>query len=162
MIGSRTPYRISFVGGGTDMAVYYDEEPGMVVSTSIAKYVYIFVHPYLDPATTLVKYSQTEMVQDVHDIRHPLVRQALLRVGLSGLDINSIADIPGAKVVHIKDFLAVVAEKEWNAVRAAKALKVSWSPSKPNFPTHDALYDHMRNATAMARSPERAAGGHRI
>jgi D-glycero-alpha-D-manno-heptose-7-phosphate kinase len=66
-----------------------------VISTSIAKYVYIFVHPYLDPATTLVKYSQTEMVQDVRQIRHPLVRQALLRVGLSGLDINSIADIPG-------------------------------------------------------------------
>src|SRR5258705_899598 len=74
------------------------------------------------------------------------------------VDERSIADIPGAKVVHIKDFLAVVAEKEWNAVRAAKALKVTWSQSKPNFPTHDALSDHMRNATAMARSPERAAG----
>ena len=75
------------------------------------------------------------------------------------VDEKSIADIPGAKVVHIKDFLAVVAEKEWNAVRAAKALKVTWSQSKPNFPTHDALYDHMRNATPIARSPERGAGG---
>jgi D-glycero-alpha-D-manno-heptose-7-phosphate kinase len=94
MIGSRTPYRISFVGGGTDMKVFYDEEPGSVVSASIAKYVYIFLHPYFDPAMTLVKYSQTELVRDIADIRHPLIRQALMRMDLPGLDINSIADIP--------------------------------------------------------------------
>lgn len=95
MIGSRTPYRISFVGGGSDMEVFYREEPGMVISASITKYVYIFLHPYYDPATHLIKYSQAELVHSIEEIRHPLVRQALRRVDLPGLDINSIADIPG-------------------------------------------------------------------
>lgn len=94
MIGARSPCRISFVGGGTDMPVFYEEEPGMVVSATIAKYVYIFLHRYFDPDTFLIKYSQTEMVQKVDDIRHPIVRQALRRMTVPGLDINSIADIP--------------------------------------------------------------------
>jgi D-glycero-alpha-D-manno-heptose-7-phosphate kinase len=94
MIGARSPYRISFVGGGSDMPVFYDQEPGMVVSASIAKYVYIFLHAYFDPETTLVKYSRTEMVQRIADIKHPIVRAALSRMKLPGLDINSIADIP--------------------------------------------------------------------
>jgi len=95
MIGSRTPYRVSFVGGGSDLAEFYNEEPGMVVSVAIAKYIYIFAHPYFDPSKTLVKYSQTELVENVADLKHPLVRRALQRTGLSGLDIVSIADIPG-------------------------------------------------------------------
>ena len=70
------------------------------------------------------------------------------------VDESSIKDIPGAKVVQIKDFLAVVAEKEWNAVKAAKALKVTWSQSKPNFPGHDKLYDHIRKAPVVVRSSD--------
>jgi CO/xanthine dehydrogenase Mo-binding subunit len=62
-------------------------------------------------------------------------------------------------LVRIKDFIAVVAEKEWNAVKAAKALKVTWSQPKPNFPTHDGLYDYMRNATPRARSGGRSGDG---
>src|SRR4051812_24130013 len=95
MIGSRTPYRVSFVGGGSDLAQFYNQEPGMVVSVAIAKYIYIFTHPYFDPSRMLVKYSQTELVENVADLKHPLVRRALQRTGLSGLDIVSIADIPG-------------------------------------------------------------------
>src|SRR5712671_6800433 len=101
----------------------------------------------------------------VNDVRLPgMLHARMIRPTVAGavpvkVDEASIKDIPGAKVVWIKDLLAVVAEKEWNAVKAARALKVTWSQSKPNFPTHDALYDHMRNATPLARSPERGAGG---
>ncbi len=104
-------------------------------------------------------------LQQVSDFKLPnMLHARTIRPTIAGavpvtIDEKSIADIPGAKVVRIRDFLAVVAEKEWNAVRAAKALKVTWSPSKPNFPTHDRLYDHMRNATPIARSPEHGGGG---
>jgi CO/xanthine dehydrogenase Mo-binding subunit len=104
-------------------------------------------------------------LQQCSDVRLPnMLHARTIRPTVAGavpvtVDEKSIADIPGAKVVRIKDFLAVVAEKEWNAVRAAKALKVTWSQSKPNFPGHDKLYDHMRDATPRARSPERGGGG---
>src|SRR5262249_36893449 len=71
------------------------------------------------------------------------------------VDEKSIANIPGAKVVWIKNFLGVVAEKEWNAVRAAQALKVTWSESQPHFPGHDKLFEHIRNAPVVARSGDR-------
>ena len=70
----------------------------------------------------------------------------------------SIKDIPGAKSVWIKDLLAVVAEKEWNAVKAAKALKVTWSASTPNFPGHDKLHEHIRKAPIVKREIQRENG----
>jgi CO/xanthine dehydrogenase Mo-binding subunit len=104
-------------------------------------------------------------LQQVTDFKLPnMLHARTIRPTVAGavpvtVDESSIADIPGAQVVRIKDFLAVVAEKEWNAVKAAKALKVTWSPSKPNFPTHDGLYDHMRNAAPFARSGGRSGDG---
>jgi CO/xanthine dehydrogenase Mo-binding subunit len=74
------------------------------------------------------------------------------------VDESSIKDIPGAKAVWIKDFLAVVADKEWNAVKAARALKVTWSASTPNFPGHDRLHDHIRKAPIVKRTIQRENG----
>jgi nicotinate dehydrogenase subunit B len=68
-----------------------------------------------------------------------------------GVDEQSIKDIPGANAIWIKDLLAVVAEKEWNAVRAAQRLKVTWSDTRPNFPGHDNLHDHIRKAPIVKR-----------
>ena len=48
MIGSRTPFRMSFIGGGSDMKEFYSQYPGCVLSTSINKYMYIFIHKYFD------------------------------------------------------------------------------------------------------------------
>jgi nicotinate dehydrogenase subunit B len=70
------------------------------------------------------------------------------------VDETSVAHIPGSRVVWIKNFLAVVAEKEWNAVKAAQALKVIWSESKPDFPGHDGLFDCMSQAPVVARSSD--------
>ncbi len=70
----------------------------------------------------------------------------------------SIAHIPDARVVHIKDLLAVVAPKEWNAVRALRALKATWSESAPNFPDHDHVHDYIRAAAVTQRTIERENG----
>jgi nicotinate dehydrogenase subunit B len=67
------------------------------------------------------------------------------------VDETSIGDIPGAQVVWIKNFLAVVAPKEWNAVRAAQKLRVTWSESQPNFPGNEALHEHIRKAPVIRR-----------
>jgi nicotinate dehydrogenase subunit B len=66
------------------------------------------------------------------------------------IDESSLAGIPGARVVREKDFLAVIADREWDAVRAADALKVTWSPECSPFPTMDALYEYIRKAKATA------------
>lgn len=93
VIGSRTPFRLSFVGGGSDVAAFYREQPGKVLSVAIKKYMYIFLHPYFDEKF-LLKYSQTELVENVDQVLHPIIRCALRKFSFKGLDINSIADIP--------------------------------------------------------------------
>jgi nicotinate dehydrogenase subunit B len=65
-------------------------------------------------------------------------------------DADSIADIPGSRVVHRGDFLAVVAEDEWRAVKAARALVVTWSTTEAPFPDGAALYEHIRGAPVAA------------
>ena len=93
MIGSMTPFRISFAGGGSDLKAFYQNDLGCVVSTAIKKYMYLFVHPSFDEMTQ-VKYSQTEVVKEIDEIRHPIVRETLRLFGLKSVDISSIADIP--------------------------------------------------------------------
>jgi nicotinate dehydrogenase subunit B len=91
------------------------------------------------------------------DVRLPgMLHARMIRPTVAGavpvkVDEESIKEIPGAKAVWIKDLLAVVAEKEWNAVRAARRLKVTWSESTPNFPGHDRLHEHIRQAPIVKR-----------
>ncbi|MCX5796748.1 MAG: GHMP kinase [Elusimicrobia bacterium] len=95
MIISRTPFRISLAGGGTDLAEYYKRSPGAVVSTAIDKYMYITVNRYFDDSIIL-KYRRTELVESVADIRHPILRECLRKVGISkGIEITSMADVVG-------------------------------------------------------------------
>jgi D-glycero-alpha-D-manno-heptose-7-phosphate kinase len=94
MIISRTPLRMSFVGGGSDLPAYYRRFGGAVVSTALNKYVYVTVNPKFDHRIR-VSYSQTEEVATVGRIRHPLVRESMKLLGISGgLEITSVADIP--------------------------------------------------------------------
>jgi CO/xanthine dehydrogenase Mo-binding subunit len=74
------------------------------------------------------------------------------------VDESSIKDIPGAKVVWDKGFLGVVAENEWSAIKAAESLRVEWSDTKPPFPDHNALYDHIRKAPVRKRQVEANTG----
>lgn len=93
MIGVRTPFRISFFGGGTDFPNFYRKNGGSVISTSINKYMYIFIHKYFTDQIQ-IKYSKTELANNFDQIKHPIVREILKKFKLSGIDINSIADIP--------------------------------------------------------------------
>lgn len=94
MILSKTPLRMSYVGGGSDMSAYYREELGAVLSTSIDKYMYIAVNPKFDGRIRL-SYSLTEEVDAPEQVNHPLVREALRMLDIpGGIEIASMADIP--------------------------------------------------------------------
>jgi D-glycero-alpha-D-manno-heptose-7-phosphate kinase len=94
MIISKTPFRVSFAGGISDIKDYYKNDYGAVTSTTIDKYIYITVNKKFDQKIR-VSYSQTEIVDNVEDIIHPLVRESLKLTGLDGgIEITSIGDIP--------------------------------------------------------------------
>jgi len=93
MIGVRTPFRISFAGGSTDLPAFYKKYSGKVISTSINRYMYHFIHKF-DSQMIQVKYSETELVNDPKKIKHKIVNKIGEYYDLTGLDINSIADIP--------------------------------------------------------------------
>jgi D-glycero-alpha-D-manno-heptose-7-phosphate kinase len=94
MIISRTPLRISFVGGGSDLLEFAHEHGGAVVSTTIDKYLHVVVAPRFE-GDVRVSYSQTEIVETASRVRHELVREALRVTGLPrGLDILTLADVP--------------------------------------------------------------------
>ena len=94
MIISRTPLRMSFTGGGSDIPSYYREFGGAVVSTAIDKYVYVNVNKKFDSGIR-VGYSKNEEVSTVQDIEHRLVRASMEYLGLEGgIEITTIADIP--------------------------------------------------------------------
>ena len=97
MIISRTPFRISFFGGGTDYPSWYEENGGAVLSASIDKYCYIscrHLPPFFEHKTRVV-YSKIESVTDVDDIQHPAAREVLkfLRID-DGVEIHHDADLP--------------------------------------------------------------------
>ena len=95
MIISRTPFRVSFAGGGTDLADFYHRSSGAVVSTAIDKYMYITVNRYFDDSIIL-KYSKTEVVQSVEQVQHPLLRECLKKTGIKrGIEVTSMADVVG-------------------------------------------------------------------
>lgn len=94
MIISRTPLRMSFVGGGSDLPVFYRKYGGAVLSTAIDRYVYVTVNKKFDERIR-VSYSRTEDARTVNHVKHPLVREGLKLVGIAGgIEITSIADIP--------------------------------------------------------------------
>ncbi|MGA2597570.1 MAG: GHMP kinase [Bryobacteraceae bacterium] len=94
MIITKTPFRISFAGGGSDLAGYYTREPGAVLSTAIDKYIYIAVKDHFEQ-TFRVSYSQTEIVDRADQIQHRIVRESLGMLGVTrGLEIVSMGDLP--------------------------------------------------------------------
>ena len=95
MILTRTPFRVSFAGGGSDLKDFYSRNGfGAVVSAAIDKYMYIAIHPYFHDKIRL-KYSKTEDVRSVDEIEHPIFREALRKVKIEkGIEIASFADVP--------------------------------------------------------------------
>ncbi len=94
MILTRAPLRITFGGGGTDLPSYYRQFGGELVAAAIDKYIYIALHRVF-PNEFIIKYSQFERVATAAEIKHPIIRQALLDHKIDPrLEIVSLADIP--------------------------------------------------------------------
>jgi D-glycero-alpha-D-manno-heptose-7-phosphate kinase len=98
MIISRTPFRTSFFGGGTDFPEYYAQYKGATLLTTIDKYAYVSIHK-LSPFFRhryIGHYAKTEHVIDPSEFCHPLIRECLLHLNIEeGLEISHVADLPG-------------------------------------------------------------------
>ena len=95
MILSRAPFRISLGGGGTDLPSYYSQYGGFILSAAIDKYIYVCVNRPTADQLIRLKYSISEKVASVDEIRHDLVKPALKLLHLGGsLEIASMADVP--------------------------------------------------------------------
>jgi len=96
VITTRAPLRVPLGGGGTDLPSYYREHGGFILSAGIDKYVYLQLNTLKVEDFVRVKYSRTERVDEVADIEHPLLREALRHTELGcGLEIGALADVPG-------------------------------------------------------------------
>lgn len=98
MIIARTPFRISFFGGGTDFPEFYETHGGAVLCTTINKYCYLSVHNLgqFFHYKFRASYAKTEAVMDPADFQHPLIRECLLHVKTTqGLEISHVSDLPG-------------------------------------------------------------------
>jgi D-glycero-alpha-D-manno-heptose-7-phosphate kinase len=95
LIITRSPLRLPLGGGGTDLASYYREHEGFLIAAAIDKYAYITIHHNFTQQL-IIKYSKLEQVDEVDQIQHPIVREALKLVGIKNLslEITSMADIP--------------------------------------------------------------------
>lgn len=96
MIITKTPFRMSFFGGGTDMPQFFKEHRGAVISTSFDKYVYVTVRHlprFFDYSSELI-YAKTERVKKIDDIEHPMVRNAMKMLDMKELHISYDADLP--------------------------------------------------------------------
>lgn len=97
MIISRTPFRVSLFGGGTDYPVWYEENGGAVLATTIDKYCYLtcrYLPPFFDHRSRIV-WSKIELVQEITEISHPAVRETLAFLGIhDGVDIHHDGDLP--------------------------------------------------------------------
>lgn len=98
MIITRTPFRISFAGGGTDLKEYYMKENGKVLSTSIDKFIYVIIKRQIGIVEYKyrINWSKVEFCNEIEDIEHPIVREALKMFEIDfPIEITTITDIPG-------------------------------------------------------------------
>lgn len=109
MIITKTPFRMSFFGGGTDMPDFFNEETGAVISTTFDKYVYVTVRhlPRFFDYTSELTYSKLERVNKVEDIQHPMVRNAMKYLDMHELHIAYDADLPARSGLGTSSSFAV-------------------------------------------------------
>ncbi len=96
MIITQTPLRISFFGGGTDFPQFFLQEEGHVLSSAINKYIFVIIKKRFD-AKLRIGYTKTEIVDNIDDIQHELVRECLRKTGIrKGVEITTMGDIPSS------------------------------------------------------------------
>ena len=94
MIIVQTPLRVSLFGGGTDFPKYFEENGGCVLSTAIDKYIFVTIKERFDDKLR-IGYTKTEMVDDVSEISHELIREALKKTNITkGVEVTTMGDIP--------------------------------------------------------------------
>ncbi|MEX0892394.1 MAG: galactokinase [Gemmatimonadota bacterium] len=95
MIMTRTPFRLTLGGGGTDLPSFYEKHGGFVFAMAIDKYMYIMVNPPLVDSRIRLHYSRSETVDHVDELSHELAREALRMNGIERrMEISSMADVP--------------------------------------------------------------------
>jgi len=109
MIITKTPFRMSFFGGGTDMEEYFKENKGAVLSTTIDKYCYVNVRhlPRFFEYSTEVAYSRTEKVKNVDEIEHPLIRNVMKMLDMHEIRLTYEADLPARSGLGTSSSFAV-------------------------------------------------------
>lgn len=109
MIITKTPFRMSFFGGGTDMEEYFKEYGGAVLSTTIDKFCYVNVRhlPRFFDYSTELAYSKTERVKDVNEIEHPLLRNAMKMLDMHEIRLTYEADLPARSGLGTSSSFAV-------------------------------------------------------
>ncbi len=109
MIITKTPFRMSFFGGGTDMEDYFKENGGAVISTTFDKYCYVNVRhlPRFFDYSTELSYSKTERVTDVKDIQHPAIREAMKMLDMHEIRLTYEADLPARSGLGTSSSFAV-------------------------------------------------------
>ena len=94
MVISQTPLRLSLFGGGTDFFDFYSKHEGCVISTTIDKYIFVIINEKFDD-DIVINYTKKERVSSVSEIKHELVREAMIKTGVSkAVEITMVADIP--------------------------------------------------------------------
>ena len=109
MIITKTPFRMSFFGGGTDMENFFKENGGAVISTTFDKYCYVNVRhlpPFFDYSTEL-SYSRTERVTDIDEIQHPAIRNAMKMLDMHKIRLTYEADLPARSGLGTSSSFAV-------------------------------------------------------
>lgn len=124
MIISRTPFRISFFGGGTDFSEFYRKHGGAVLCTTINKYCYISIHnigQFFD-FKFRASYAKTESVIDPREFQHPLIRECLLHLNMKqGVEISHVSDLPGRTGLGTSSSFTVGLLNALHALRCERA-----------------------------------------
>jgi len=152
MIISRTPFRISLFGGGTDYPAWYHEHGGAVIGMAINKYCYLSVRwlpPFFEHRSRIV-YSQVELINEIADIQHPAVRGILSEMGISrGIEIHHDADLPARSGLGSSSAFTVGLLHALNALNhrmiakrdlAKEAIRIEQQVLKENVGSQDQLW----------------------
>lgn len=125
MIITRTPFRMSFFGGGTDFPEFYNEYGGAVISTTFDKYCYVNVRhlPQFFNYTTELSYSETERVNSVKDIKHPAIREAMKMLDMHEIRLAYEADLPARSGLGTSSSFAVGMLNAFYALKGIYATK---------------------------------------
>ena len=109
MVITKTPFRMSFFGGGTDMEKFFREYGGTVISTTIDKYCYVTVRhlPRFFHYSTELAYSKMERVNEVGDIEHPAIREAMKMLDMHEIRLTYEADLPARSGLGTSSSFAV-------------------------------------------------------